>query len=168
VRLGGHEGAPSTPTFFFFFALLGTDAHFCEVVVLKLRTVPICTALPPTFSPSSHFAREMGFLEEARETGILLPNNQRQHRTSHAPKNVLPLRICAKYCAPCQPLLRAFHGWIRSPALTYWKLRKWCPLTMPRWKNTSNPSPLTSHPSPNQNSEPHTLNPISSTLNPEP
>ena len=30
-----------------------------------------------------------------RETGILLPNNQRQHRTSHAPKDVLPLRIWA-------------------------------------------------------------------------
>jgi len=28
------------------------------------------------------------------ETGILLPNNQRQHRTSHAPKDVLPLRTC--------------------------------------------------------------------------
>ena len=39
-----------------------------------------------------------------RETGILLPNNQRQHRTSHAPKDVLPLRICAIYSAPCQPL----------------------------------------------------------------
>ena len=25
-----------------------------------------------------------------RETDISLPNNQRQHRTSHAPKNVLP------------------------------------------------------------------------------
>ena len=24
------------------------------------------------------------------ETGILLPNNQRQHRTSHAPKDLLP------------------------------------------------------------------------------
>ena len=29
------------------------------------------------------------------ETGISLPNNQRQHRTSHAPKDVLPSRICA-------------------------------------------------------------------------
>ena len=29
------------------------------------------------------------------ETGSVLPNNQRQHRTSHAPKDVLPLRICA-------------------------------------------------------------------------
>ena len=27
-----------------------------------------------------------------RETGILLPNNQRQHRTSHVPKDVLPLQ----------------------------------------------------------------------------
>ena len=42
-----------------------------------------------------------------RAAGILLQNNQRQHRTSHAPKDVLPLRICASYCAPCQPLLRA-------------------------------------------------------------
>ena len=42
----------------------------------------------------------------SRETVILLPNNQRQHRTSLAPKDVLPLRICANYCAPCQPLLR--------------------------------------------------------------
>ena len=54
----------------------------------------------------------------ARETGILLPNNQRQHRTSHAPKDVLLLRICASYCAPCQLLLRDFPGWIRSPPPT--------------------------------------------------
>ena len=31
-----------------------------------------------------------------RETGILLPNNQCPHRTSHAPKDVLSLRICDK------------------------------------------------------------------------
>ena len=30
-----------------------------------------------------------------RETGISLPNTQRQHRTSHAPKDVLSLRIRA-------------------------------------------------------------------------
>ena len=30
------------------------------------------------------------------DTGVLLPNNQRQHRTWHAPKDVLPLRI---WCA---------------------------------------------------------------------
>ena len=49
------------------------------------------------------------------ETGIFLPNNQRQHRTSRAPKDVLPVRICAHYRSPCQPLLRAFFGSIRSP-----------------------------------------------------
>ena len=36
----------------------------------------------------------------ARETGILSPNNQRQHRTSHAPKDVLPVRICANVLTP--------------------------------------------------------------------
>ena len=45
-----------------------------------------------------------------KEIGVLLPNNQRQF----APKDVLPSRICANYCAPCQPLLRVFPGWIQS------------------------------------------------------
>ena len=36
-------------------------------------------------------------LARGTETGILLPHNQRHHRTSHAPKDVLPLRICANY-----------------------------------------------------------------------
>ena len=31
-----------------------------------------------------------------------MPNNQRQNLTSHALTDVLPLRICAEYCAPCQ------------------------------------------------------------------
>ena len=58
-----------------------------------------------------------------RETGILLPNNQRHHHTPHAPKDVLPLRICANYCAPCQPSkLTEFE---RAPALwgMVWVLR---------------------------------------------
>ena len=60
----------------------------------------------------------VGTYEEAVSYGrIVLPNNQRQHRIPHAPKDMLPLRICAKYCAPRQPLLRAFPGWIRSPRL---------------------------------------------------
>ena len=42
-----------------------------------------------------------------REVGILLPNNQRQQRTSHGPQDVLPSRMCADYCAPCQPLFDA-------------------------------------------------------------
>jgi len=50
-----------------------------------------------------------------REIGILLPNNQRQHRTS---RRMCCLTHCASYCAPCQPLVRAFSGWIRSPPPT--------------------------------------------------
>ena len=33
-------------------------------------------------------------------------------------RRVCCLTYCASYCAPCQPLLRAFSGWIRSPPLT--------------------------------------------------
>jgi len=44
-----------------------------------------------------------------RETGILLPNNQRQHRTSHAPKDVPPSRICADDCAPCQQVEKMMY-----------------------------------------------------------
>ena len=39
-----------------------------------------------------------------REIRISLQNNQCQHRTSHALKDVLPLRICANCGASCQPL----------------------------------------------------------------
>ena len=53
-----------------------------------------------------------------REAGIVLPNNLRQQGFSHAPKDVLPLRMLANYCAQCQPHLRAFFGWIRSPLPT--------------------------------------------------
>ena len=50
-----------------------------------------------------------------RETGSSLPDNQRQHQISRAPKDVLPLHKFANYCAPSQPLLRALFDWIRSP-----------------------------------------------------
>ena len=43
--------------------------------------------------------RDFFFLRWPRETGILLPNSQ--HRTSHAPKDVLPSRISASYRAAC-------------------------------------------------------------------
>ena len=53
------------------------------------------------------------------DLGILLPNNQHQQSTSHAPKDVLPSCICADYCAPCWPLLRAsFHQSWHIPDLT--------------------------------------------------
>ena len=35
--------------------------------------------------------------------------------TSHAPRDVLSSRICANNCALCEPLVRAFLCWIRSP-----------------------------------------------------
>ena len=43
-----------------------------------------------------------------------MPNNQRQLRTSHAPNDVLLLRIGANYCAPFQPLLRAGEVWFSA------------------------------------------------------
>ena len=49
---------------------------------------------------------------------ILLPNNQRQHRTLHASRKMCCPTHCANNCAPCQPLLRAFSEWIRSPTHT--------------------------------------------------
>ena len=53
---------------------------------------------------------------QSAETSILLPNNQRQHRTSHARKDVLPLRICANYCAPCpQPAGTSCSSRTRPP-----------------------------------------------------
>ena len=52
------------------------------------------------------------------EIGNSLPNNQRQHHTLHIQEDVLSFSHCADYCAPCQPLLRAFFGWIRSPPPT--------------------------------------------------
>jgi len=56
---------------------------------------------------------------EVLKISILLPNHQRQHRTVHVLKDVLPSTHCARYCAPSQPLLRAFSGWIRSPPPTF-------------------------------------------------
>ena len=38
----------------------------------------------------------------------MLARGPHNHRTSRAPKDVLPSRMCAHYCAPCQPLLRVF------------------------------------------------------------
>jgi len=43
-------------------ALLGTDSHFCEVVVLKLRTAPVLTHL-------NHLPRHADEVKEHGETG---------------------------------------------------------------------------------------------------
>jgi len=74
---------------------------------------PTCAESPEGFSIISLLP-----LCVYKETGILLPNNQRQHRTSHASKDVLPLRICANDCAPSQPLGQTVLGWIQSPLPT--------------------------------------------------
>ena len=75
--------------------------------------LPPVLLLGPTGGGGSH-ERDTPLLLLSRNW-YLLPNNQHQHRTSHAPNKVLPLRLCANYPAACQPLLRAFSGWIRSP-----------------------------------------------------
>ena len=54
-----------------------------------------------------------------RDIGIVLPNDQRQYCTLHIQEDVLPY-ACASYNAPCQPLSRAFSGWIRSPSPAQW------------------------------------------------
>ena len=53
----------------------GPDFSFSRVLG-GLLCVPLCWLHPDSCPGSS-------------ETGILLPNNQRQHRTSHAPKDAL-------------------------------------------------------------------------------
>ena len=42
-----------------------------------------------------------GLLGYPPEPDISLPNNQSQHRISHAPKDVLPVRLCASDYVPC-------------------------------------------------------------------
>ena len=55
-----------------------------------------------------------------------------------APRRICCLTLCASYCAPCQPLLRAFSRWVQSPppriritdyAQTFLKLTRWGPGT---------------------------------------
>ena len=67
---------------------------------LRRRRTPLGHYSSLILNPALFLARWTPLYEH----GISLPNNQRQHRTSHAPKDVLPLRICANYCAPCQRL----------------------------------------------------------------
>ena len=66
---------------------------------------PLCLFNPHHLPPHLLPPHKSNYLSK---TDVVLPNNRRQHRTSHAPNDVLPLRICANYCVSCQPLLRAF------------------------------------------------------------
>ena len=50
-------------------------------------------------------ALQRAFGRSDTEIGILLPNNQRQHRTLRTSRRMCCPTHCASYCAPCQPLL---------------------------------------------------------------
>ena len=89
----------------------GIERNIHGLIIILDRIPPRCHAVPAVGCLA---LTSVSF----RETGILLPNNQRQHRTSHAPKDVLTLRKCANYSVPCQMLLRAFSEWIQSPPPT--------------------------------------------------
>ena len=43
------------------------------------------------------------------EIGVLLPNNQRQHRTLHVQKDVLPFTLCELLCPVSAALARIFR-----------------------------------------------------------
>jgi len=58
---------------------------------------PLPGSLASTFlnEVSSILGQAVNLLEfDSREIGILLPNNQRQHRTLHTQKHVLPYSLC--------------------------------------------------------------------------
>ena len=94
--------------------------------------------LPRQRKPSTkRMARTSSTGRGSRKIGISLPNKQCQHRTFFFFSITLDQELsdtkitaictsrgiccpthCASYCGPCQPLLRAFPGWIRSPQPT--------------------------------------------------
>ena len=79
------------------------------------------------------------------------------------------LTHCASYCAPCQPPLRAFSGWIRSPPPTgprstgmtraypqVWE-RSWSNYKLGRSLDGSSPGPASSATTPIMNNTPTTV-----------
>jgi hypothetical protein len=70
----------------------GTRVHSCEHNILNGEGVQFD---PLLLILGSYMRPAVGVYEPTRhlDTGLLLPNNQRQHRTSHAPTDVLHLRI---------------------------------------------------------------------------
>ena len=59
-----------------------------------------------SFKRDTPVIREVGSTRPG-ENGILLPNNQRQHRTLHIQKNVLPYALCWLLC-PVSAALASF------------------------------------------------------------
>jgi len=63
--------------------------------IVSLSTV--CLRWAPSHTPLRHCRAVVSLAvnpERSGEIGILLPNNQRQHRTLHIQKDVLPSALC--------------------------------------------------------------------------
>jgi len=58
-----------------------------------------------------------------RETGILLPNNQLQHRTLHIQNDVLPYVLCWLLCPVLAALASIFRLDLISTSYTRWSYR---------------------------------------------
>ena len=70
---------------------------------LRPRSGGASVSRPRNTAPAPHPATRV-VSPDRGEIDILLPNNQRQYCTSHALKDVLPLRICANHCVPTADL----------------------------------------------------------------
>jgi len=81
---------------------------------------------------------------QAREIGILLPNNQRQHRTLHIQKDVLPCALCKGVLpyALCRPTRFTLHPTPYPPTLHP------APYTLHPTPYPPHPTPHISHPAP--------------------
>ena len=80
----------------------------CEEGLVRLR-VPRGASL--VRDPNSKRIEElMGSCSvvEVWRDSYLIAEQQAPATLLHAPKDVLPLRICAHYCAPCQPLVEVY------------------------------------------------------------
>jgi len=64
--------------------------------------------LPPHRPFRRVVARDAGPPYILRDFGIFLPNNQRQHRTSHIQKDVLPYALCQLLCPVSAALASSF------------------------------------------------------------
>ena len=81
--------------------------HKQRLLAPKPCWVPRCGRLEFYVQPlSAHLqwrrtCQGLGFrLQGVQEIGILLPNNQRQHRTLHIQKDLLPYALCYLLCLP--------------------------------------------------------------------
>ena len=67
------------------------------------------TSPEPPFSLLNLLSVTPTAVVEEGETGVLLPNNQRQHRTLHIQKDVLPYALCSLLCPVSAALASIFR-----------------------------------------------------------